>query len=128
MGNLLHTIRAKLIAGLVFMFVAAIVIGAVGLTKISDFSDRLNFVSTKATKRMLYVENALEATLRLYRQQKNHILATTPDKMKEREANIADADADFKKNMAEWDKVASEEGKRVLADAQSNYNEFMRIN
>jgi len=128
MGNLLHTIRAKLIAGLVFMFIAAIVIGAVGLSKISDFSDRLNFVSTKATKRMVYVENSLEAALRLYRQQKNHILASTPDTMKEREAKIAEADTYFKQNMAEWDKVASEEGKRVLAEAQSSYNDFMRIN
>ena len=128
MGSLLHTIRAKLVAGLAFMFIAALIIGAVGLTKISNFSDKLNFVATKASKRMLYVDNAAQAALRLYRQQKNHILATTPEKMKEREDKIAEADADFKKNVEEWDKVASEEGKRILAESQSFYTEFMRIN
>jgi methyl-accepting chemotaxis protein len=127
MGNLLHSIRAKLITGLVVMFLAAVVIGAVGLTKISEFSEKLNFVATKASKRIVYVGNAHNAALRLYRQQKNHILANTPDTMKEREEKIAAADADFKKNMEEWDNVASEGGKKHHADAKSSYADFMRV-
>jgi methyl-accepting chemotaxis protein len=128
MGSLLHTIRAKLIASIVLLAVAAVIIGGVGIYNLSQTNDRMSFIVNVAAKRSDLTRGAEAEALKLYRYQKNHILEDSDDKMSTWESAIQLSDATFNKILDDWEKVASEEGKKELASVRTNYADFMRIN
>lgn len=128
MGSLLHTIRAKLIASIVLLSVTAVMIGGVGLYNLSQTNDRMSYMAKVAVKRLVYTSAAEVEALKIYRYQKNHILEDSGDKMSSWESAIADSDVRLKKALDEWESVASEEGKKELAQFRIHYAEFMRTN
>src|SRR3569833_3275906 len=126
--NLFHTIRAKLVASVALMVIAAMAIGIVGLMKLSEVNDRLEFTATTASKRMRYTTEALITALSLYRHQKNHILSLNATSMQEREQQMVALKTKNQKAKQKREKVASEEGKKLHDEAQASYSEFYRLN
>jgi methyl-accepting chemotaxis protein len=128
MGSLLHTIRAKLIASIVLLSVTAVIIGGVGIYNLSQTNERLLIIVNIAAKRADLTNTSEQQVLKIYRFQKNHILEDSTDKMATWENEISKADASLQKLLDEWEKVASEEGKKELSAVRTNYADFMRVN
>ena len=128
MGSLLHTIRAKLIASIVLLSVTAVIIGGVGIYNLSQTNERMSFVVQYGSARIESTDGALQEALKIYRFQKNHILETSLDQKVLWENAISKSDADLATHFNEWEKVASEEGKKELAASRTYYADFMRAN
>jgi methyl-accepting chemotaxis protein len=128
MGSLLHTIRAKLIASIVLLSATAVLIGGVGIYSLNRSNDRLLVLINVASKRTQYTDDALQEALKIYRDQKNHILEDNSEKMVAWESTISQSDSHFKSDLDGWDKVASESGRKELDAVRTAYAEFMRIN
>jgi methyl-accepting chemotaxis protein len=128
MGSLLHTIRAKLIASIVLLSITAVIIGGVGIYNLSQTNERLSFLVNVAAKRADLTNTSEQEILKIYRYQKNHILEDSADKMASWENEISKSDATLHKLLDEWEKVASEEGKKELSTVRTNYADFMRAN
>ena len=128
MGSLLHTIRAKLIASIGFLGLTALLIGVMGVYNLSTMNDRMLFLVNIGAKRADLTNSAEQEALKIYRYQKNHILEDTADQMRTWEIATEKSAVEFTRLTDQWEKIASEEGKKELAAVLLGYSDFMRAN
>lgn len=128
MKTVLRTIRAKLLFAMVAMALVAACLGMLGTYKLSEFNTRLNYLAQTVNKRVLYTTNAEINLLTFYRYQKNHILESDASARQKWETEQAKTETEMYSNLDEWDKVASEAGKKKLAEFKAAYSDFKRIN
>jgi methyl-accepting chemotaxis protein len=128
MMSVLRTIRAKLMFSMVLLAAVAVVVGVIGLYELGNLNSRLEFIVKVANQRVVVVSNIEKQLLSLYRMQKNHILEPEGKGMREREAEVAALDAGIKKSAEEWRAIASEQGKKKLAEFEAAYQQFMAVN
>ena len=126
--SVLRTIRAKLMFSMVLLAAVAVVVGVIGLYELGNLNSRLEFIVKVANQRVVVVSNIEKQLLSLYRMQKNHILEPEGKGMREREAEVAALDAGIKKSAEEWRAIASEQGKKKLAEFEAAYQQFMAVN
>lgn len=128
MKNILRTIRAKLLFAMGALALVAAAIGAYGLYRLSEFNTGLDYLANTVNKRVLYTTNAEINLLAFYRYQKNHILESDQSEMRKWENEQAKAETEMSNDLNEWEKVASEEGKKKLAEYKAAYAEFKKVN
>lgn len=125
--TVLRTIRAKLMFSMVLLAAVAVVVGLVGLYKLSDLNSRMRVIVEVANKRVVVVNNLEQEALTLFRLQKNHILETDMQEMKNWEDKMTETERAIKKSSEDWRSIASEEGKKRLAAFETAYSEFMSV-
>jgi methyl-accepting chemotaxis protein len=113
---------------MVLLAAVAVVVGVIGLYELGNLNSRLEFIVKVANQRVVVVSNIEKQLLSLYRMQKNHILEPEGKGMREREAEVAALDAGIKKSAEEWRAIASEQGKKKLAEFEAAYQQFMAVN
>ncbi len=128
MGNLLHTIRAKLIASVTLLAATAVIIGGAGLYNISETNSRMQFAVGVAAKRSELTQNAEQQLLKIFRFQKNHILEENAEGMRTWEVALDKSASEFKQITDDWEKIASEEGKKEHAATMQGFADFMKVN
>jgi methyl-accepting chemotaxis protein len=99
----------------------AAAVGLLGIYKLSDSNTRLDYLVQTVNKRVLYTTDAEVNLLVFYRYQKNHILENDQAAMQKWEDEQHKQEDALNSNLNDWEKVASEEGKKKLA-------EFKRVN
>ncbi|MDT8067778.1 MAG: methyl-accepting chemotaxis protein [Terriglobia bacterium] len=128
MTNLVKTIRAKLMIAIGALALVAAGLAAFGIYEVNEFNNRINFVTLVVSKRNVYANRGYEAFLAYYRFQKNQILETDPTAKQRWEEQQAAAETDLNAALGEWEKVASEEGKREVSSIRSGFADFKREN
>ncbi len=128
MKNVLRTIRAKLMFAMGTLAVIAAVMAGLGLYKLSEFNGRLDYLVSTVNKRVLYTTNAEINLLTIYRYQKNHILESDQAAMQKWEDSQRNEDAAMNRALDEWEKVASDEGKKKLLEFRTAYADFKHVN
>ena len=128
MKHVLRTIRAKLMFAMGALAVIAASVGVLGIYKLSEFNSRLDYIVQTVNKRVLYTTDAEINLLTLYRYQKNHILESDQVAMQKWEDEQRKQEEAMYVNLNEWERVASDEGKKKLADFKRDYLEFKRVN
>jgi methyl-accepting chemotaxis protein len=128
MKTILRTIRAKLLFAMGALALVAAATGVFGIYKLSEFNTRLNYLVNTVNKRIIYTTSADIDLLTFYRYQKNHILESDPAEMRKWENEQSKIEAEMFNNLNEWEKVASEEGKKKLAEYRAAYADFKKVN
>jgi methyl-accepting chemotaxis protein len=128
MKHVLKTIRAKLMFAMGALAVVAAAVGILGIYKLSDFNTRLDYLVQTVNKRVLYTTNAEIDLLVFYRFQKNHILENDQAAMQKWEDEQRKQEDLMNADLDEWDKVASEAGKKKLAEFKGDFADFKRVN
>ena len=108
--------------------VIAASVGILGIYKLSEFNTRLEYLVQTVNKRVLYTTNTEVNLLTFYRFQKNHILENDQSAMQKWEDEQRKQEEEMYGNLNEWERVASEEGKKKLADFKRDYLEFKQVN
>src|SRR5690349_18581079 len=128
MKHVLKTIRAKLMFAMGALALVAASVGILGVYKLSEFNTRLEYLVQTVNKRVLYTTNVEINLLTFYRYQKNFILENDPAAMQKWEDEQRKQEEEMNANLNEWEKVASEEGKKKLAEYKRDYLDFKRVN
>jgi methyl-accepting chemotaxis protein len=128
MKHVLRTIRAKLMFAMGALAVVAAAVGILGIYKLSEFNTRLEYVVQTVNKRIVYTTNSEINLLTFYQYQKNHILENNENAMQKWEDEQRKQQDELNSNLNEWEKVASEQGKKLLSDFRRNLGEFERVN
>jgi methyl-accepting chemotaxis protein len=128
MKHVLRTIRAKLMFAMGALAVVAATVGILGIYKLSESNTRLDYLVNTVNKRVLYTTNAEIDLLVFYRYQKNHILENDQAAMQKWEDEQRKEEDKLSTDLNEWEKVASEEGKKKLAEFKRDFAEFKRVN
>jgi len=128
MKHVLKTIRAKLMFAMGALALVAASVGILGVYKLSEFNTRLEYLVQTVNKRVLYTTSVEINLLTFYRYQKNFILENDPAAMQKWEDEQRKQEEEMNGNLNEWEKVASEEGKKKLADYKRDYLDFKRVN
>jgi methyl-accepting chemotaxis protein len=128
MGNLLHTIRAKLIASILLLSLTAVLIGVVGLYKLTDLNQRINLVANIAAQRVIHVDHASEGLLSIVLFQRSMILENDEAKIKQWQTEIQKADTKVRSELDGWDKIASEKGRKELEEVRQHYDDLIKAN
>ena len=128
MRTIFRTIRAKLLFAMGALALVGAATGTYGIYKLSEFNTRLNYLVNTINKRFIYTSRANIDLLTFYRYQKNHILESDPSEMRKWENEQAKAEAEMFINLNEWEKVASEEGQKKLAEYRAAYADFKKVN
>jgi methyl-accepting chemotaxis protein len=108
--------------------VVAAALALFGIYKVHDWNNRITFITQVVSNRIVYVSQVTEGFQSLYRFQKNHVLAGDINETRKWEEEIRKTRTEMEQSLAEWEKVASEEGKKKLAKFRIGYAEFDRIN
>ena len=128
MKHVLRTIRAKLMFSMGALAVVAVSVGILGIYKLSEFNTRLDYLVQTVNKRVLYTTNVEINLLTFYRFQKNFILENDQAAMQKWEDEQRKQEEDMDANLNQWERVASEEGKKKLDEYKRDYLEFKRVN
>lgn len=100
---------------LMMALVAAIAIAGVGITKMSDINIAMDNLANKVAVRLVYAKNMDSAANLIRNYEKVLILEESQQGMQEIAGRIDAQAAHIRTTIAEYQKIASEEGKRDLA-------------
>lgn len=128
MKNVLKTIRAKLMFATGALAVVAAVVASAGVYHLGVFNSRVENLGNFGVKRLVYTNNVEVNVRTLYQYQTNHILENDPIAKKKWENEQRKTEAELFANLGEWDKVASDAGKKALAAIRQAYSEFKQVN
>jgi len=128
MKNVLKTIRAKLMFAMGALAVVAAAVSLLGIYKLSEFNTRLDYLVNIVNKRVLYTTSAEINLLTYYRYQKNHILESDAAAMQKWEDSQQKEVSSMNESLSEWERIASEGGKKKLAEFRTSFAEFKRVN
>ena len=124
MKSILRTIRAKLLFAMGALGLVAAVLALFGIYKVNDFNNRISLITQVVSKRIVNVSHTDEGFQSYYRFQKNHILETDINAKQKWQEEQAKAKAQMTQSLESWDKIASEAGKKKVAEFQTAFADF----
>jgi methyl-accepting chemotaxis protein len=103
-------------------------IGLFGLMKVAELRDRMAFIVTVLAERTRVTTESDIRLLDYVREQKNFILSTDEAGRNESEANQQDALAKLNTALTDWDPVATDAGRKDIAEIRANLATYVEMN
>ena len=121
------TIRTKLFTVLGLMAAVAIGLTFLATSKLAGINDQLNNIVEVTSVRALLSAQINEDLLAIHRAEKNMILADTDADMDRYAKNMEKATTGMQEKLGQLEKIASEEGKKRIAEFRTAFDEYKTV-
>jgi methyl-accepting chemotaxis protein len=121
------SVRIKLFSVVALLACVALVIGALGLSKMGSINDRLNKIVDITTRRMMLAARAQQDLLEMHRAEKSLVVADSPEQMDAFAAAIDEADTRLNQRLDELESIATAEGRAQVQSFRESYERFKEV-
>ncbi len=122
------TIKARLVLG--FGVIICLLIGAafISMNRLSGMNERINKIVNVSAEKIKIAARINRNVVEIGRAEKNMILAVTQEEMESYASTIEDLEIELEERKQRLEGLASEEGKKALADFDGLFDRYLQVN
>ncbi len=126
--KLWHTLKGKLTFVVMLLSAVAIVVGALGLTKMSAINKQLNEIVNVTSTKQLLAARTRQSLLAMHRAEKNLILAEDASDMNKFAEAINEYAVDIQKKVEQLLPLSDGENKKLIESFRESFDRFADVN